>query len=373
MKKFEINSIYYCRSIGDQNCIWLFRILSRTGKTLDLCDLSNGKKCTKKVEVIDDIEVCHPLGKYSMAPVLKADSVADTFLPNYCQYIKDNVRWDRNGVLWSDVLNSMDGIDKTWLSNGGFVEIVAESEDGEYDGHCEILDKDEVSSFLPSGMPCFIRVFTGYAMQVMINENIDAEEWYGEKGSMEPSVRCYILPYHYREIAEELQGKTIPDTPTKVEVIKNEPIKSMITATNETTAGVSPVTANEDYISQIRGLIENKGQIVVYQNIGADGENSKMIHTYLFEPNWDRHIKAVFDRGIVPELLTNFTSTEYLSVCSNVKEDVLKMMNDEKFSDVEKTIINGAFNDPSLFSVWKIAGYKNTRAYIFVLKIFTMA
>ncbi len=67
MIKFEIGKKYSMRSAGDSNCKWEYVIVERTAKTITL---DGGIKC--RVKIIDDCEMCKPLGSYSMAPTLRA-------------------------------------------------------------------------------------------------------------------------------------------------------------------------------------------------------------------------------------------------------------------------------------------------------------
>lgn len=74
MTKFEIGKEYSCRSICDHECVWTFKVTARTEKTITVTD---GEK-TKKLRIIQKLsewsgtESCYPLGKYSMAPILRA-------------------------------------------------------------------------------------------------------------------------------------------------------------------------------------------------------------------------------------------------------------------------------------------------------------
>lgn len=74
MTKFEIGKEYSCRSICDHECAWTFTVTARTEKTITVTD---GEK-TKKLRIIQGLsewngtESCYPLGKYSMAPILRA-------------------------------------------------------------------------------------------------------------------------------------------------------------------------------------------------------------------------------------------------------------------------------------------------------------
>lgn len=69
--KFEVGKTYSCRSACDHNCVWEFKVLGRTDKTVTLSD---GKR--RKLSVYDGVETCFPIGRYSMAPTLRADKFA---------------------------------------------------------------------------------------------------------------------------------------------------------------------------------------------------------------------------------------------------------------------------------------------------------
>lgn len=74
MSAFEVGKVYTMRSVGDHNATWTYRVISRTAKTMVL--LSPGQGMIKRgIGSIDGIETCYPLGRYSFAPVLKADKV----------------------------------------------------------------------------------------------------------------------------------------------------------------------------------------------------------------------------------------------------------------------------------------------------------
>lgn len=70
MKKFEVGKIYSCRSIGDSDCIFAFEILKRTKSTVTIN--ARGDVTTRRVFELDGGEAIYPLGKYSMAPLLRA-------------------------------------------------------------------------------------------------------------------------------------------------------------------------------------------------------------------------------------------------------------------------------------------------------------
>ena len=74
MKKFETGTTYTMRSVCDHNAVWSFDVLRRTAKTVWL--IVDGNVRSFRVKVWNDCEEIMPLGSYSMAPRLTADSVA---------------------------------------------------------------------------------------------------------------------------------------------------------------------------------------------------------------------------------------------------------------------------------------------------------
>lgn len=74
--KFEIGKTYSTRSACDYDCIFSFEIVSRTEKTVMLKSSSRGL-VRRKVRIgTDGVERCDPHGRYSMSPVISADSQA---------------------------------------------------------------------------------------------------------------------------------------------------------------------------------------------------------------------------------------------------------------------------------------------------------
>jgi hypothetical protein len=74
--KFEIGKTYSTRSICDYECIFSFKVIGRTEKTVTIESRSRGA-VRRKVRVgSDGVERCDPHGRYSMSPVLSADEVA---------------------------------------------------------------------------------------------------------------------------------------------------------------------------------------------------------------------------------------------------------------------------------------------------------
>jgi hypothetical protein len=74
MTKFEVGKTYVTRSIGDHDCRWSFKVVSRTEKMITV----SGDGETKRIKVgnYDGVETAYPLGRYSMAPSIRADRIA---------------------------------------------------------------------------------------------------------------------------------------------------------------------------------------------------------------------------------------------------------------------------------------------------------
>lgn len=80
-RRFEVDGIYGCRSVCDHNCIFRFRVVKRTEKSVWLqavqfrsgAYVTDGKITRRKLRMIDGAEACDPHGVYSMSPVLTAD------------------------------------------------------------------------------------------------------------------------------------------------------------------------------------------------------------------------------------------------------------------------------------------------------------
>ena len=71
MTKFETGKKYFTRSICDSDCIWTFEVIKRTAKRITI---QNGSKVSiVGVNEYDGAELCYPLGRYSMSPILRAD------------------------------------------------------------------------------------------------------------------------------------------------------------------------------------------------------------------------------------------------------------------------------------------------------------
>ena len=72
MKKFTKHQTLQTRSICDHNCIFKGVILNRTPKTVTIKvdGYRDAKRC--KIHTNDEGEFIYPLGRYSMAPVMRA-------------------------------------------------------------------------------------------------------------------------------------------------------------------------------------------------------------------------------------------------------------------------------------------------------------
>jgi hypothetical protein len=74
MTQFEVGKEYYMTSPCDHNCVWAYKVLSRTAQTVTLQQISqhDEKPIRRKISIWDDCESVMPLGSYSMAPCLRA-------------------------------------------------------------------------------------------------------------------------------------------------------------------------------------------------------------------------------------------------------------------------------------------------------------
>lgn len=74
MKKFEIGKTYRMTSACDSECVWEYKVISRTAQTITLTDGKETKKCriNKKLSEYRNGETVLPLGNYSMCPLLTA-------------------------------------------------------------------------------------------------------------------------------------------------------------------------------------------------------------------------------------------------------------------------------------------------------------
>lgn len=75
MKKFEIGKTYETRSICNHDCIFSYKVVKRTAKTVTIVDDKGTTKTCRINEAYTkarNTETILPLGKYSMCPTLSA-------------------------------------------------------------------------------------------------------------------------------------------------------------------------------------------------------------------------------------------------------------------------------------------------------------
>jgi hypothetical protein len=74
---FVVGMVYHVRSIGDNNCIWNYKVISRTPKMVTLQELGESKQIKCRVYVYDKREQVKPHGSYSMCAILLAEKVGE--------------------------------------------------------------------------------------------------------------------------------------------------------------------------------------------------------------------------------------------------------------------------------------------------------
>lgn len=74
MKTFEIGQSYFCRSVCDYDCVWTYKIVSRTAKTITT-ECGKTFRINKKLTEWHEAEAVYPSGQYSMCPVLEAGKI----------------------------------------------------------------------------------------------------------------------------------------------------------------------------------------------------------------------------------------------------------------------------------------------------------
>jgi len=70
MRTFEVNKEYSARSICDYDCIFSFKILRRTAKSVWI--KVNRQIVRRQIEIYNDAETFYPFGHYSMAAIISA-------------------------------------------------------------------------------------------------------------------------------------------------------------------------------------------------------------------------------------------------------------------------------------------------------------
>jgi len=74
MTKFIVGKTYWMRSLCNYDCVWHCEVLSRTAKFVDVKISGYKEPFRCKVREMDEVECCNPLGRYSMAPILRAEN-----------------------------------------------------------------------------------------------------------------------------------------------------------------------------------------------------------------------------------------------------------------------------------------------------------
>lgn len=74
MRTFEIGNTYSMRSACDHDCVWSYKVISRTASTITITDGTEVKTCriVKNISTYRNAETVRPLGSYSMCPLLSA-------------------------------------------------------------------------------------------------------------------------------------------------------------------------------------------------------------------------------------------------------------------------------------------------------------
>lgn len=73
---FEVGKVYACRSFGNHDIVWAFRVDARTPQTVTLTEVTHGTDGDtkrRKVRIYSDVEHVDPLGRFSLSPVLTAN------------------------------------------------------------------------------------------------------------------------------------------------------------------------------------------------------------------------------------------------------------------------------------------------------------
>lgn len=74
---FAPGFIYHVRSVGDNNCIWNYKVVSRTPKMVTLQELGESRQIRCKISIWNGVEQCKPHGSYSMCAILSANKIGE--------------------------------------------------------------------------------------------------------------------------------------------------------------------------------------------------------------------------------------------------------------------------------------------------------
>ena len=75
---FQIGKTYATRSLCDYDCIFSFTVVARTAKTITIESNAWGQ-VKRGIRTYDGVEVCKPLGSYSMSPTIHADRAGEIY------------------------------------------------------------------------------------------------------------------------------------------------------------------------------------------------------------------------------------------------------------------------------------------------------
>jgi len=72
MQRFEVGQEYSCRSVCDYECIWVYEVVRRTDKSITIKRIGQDSTSSRRITNWDNMECIYPMGKGSMAPILRA-------------------------------------------------------------------------------------------------------------------------------------------------------------------------------------------------------------------------------------------------------------------------------------------------------------
>ena len=81
IKQFKVGKQYSMRSACDHECVWIYKVLSRTKCTITIASTGKTKtdimtcRINKGLSQFCGSESVKPLGSYSMSPILSADNM----------------------------------------------------------------------------------------------------------------------------------------------------------------------------------------------------------------------------------------------------------------------------------------------------------
>ena len=85
--EFKVGETYWVRATGDWDCIYKFKVLRRTAKTVWL-NSCHGENQARRIDKFEDprsdrvTESCAPLGRHAMSPLLLADRDGKSLPPD---------------------------------------------------------------------------------------------------------------------------------------------------------------------------------------------------------------------------------------------------------------------------------------------------